>query len=139
MKHLRIAAFVAIMGLAACQKDTIETVDEPVISNPTDMQIAFGDFVSGSSYTTQGKVQVLKTADNQQFLVFENFQTNAGPDLRIYLAEDRQASNFVEVSDEVKNGNYQVAIPANADLSRQKFVLIWCKQFSVLFGSAELQ
>jgi hypothetical protein len=37
------------------------------------------------------------------------------------------------------NGTFSVGLPAGADPSKQRFVIIWCKAFSVLFGSAELK
>ena len=65
--------------------------------------------------------------------------SDAGPDLRVYLSNDKAASSFVEVKNEVKNGNSFYKIPTSVDLSKQKTVLIWCKAFSVNFGSAELK
>ena len=37
------------------------------------------------------------------------------------------------------NGNQNYNIPDGTDLSKYDSVLIWCKQFSVLFGNAELR
>ncbi len=123
--------------ILACNKDSIETVDEtPDTTNKT--ELFRGTFV-GNSYNTSGTVKVVEDEAKNRFLVFENFKTDAGPDLRLYLSKDLSASSFTELSNEVKNGNYQVAIPASVNLSNQKFVLICCKQFSVLFGNAELK
>ncbi len=36
------------------------------------------------------------------------------------------------------SGNQNYEIPDGADLSKYNTVLIWCQQFSVLFGSAKL-
>ncbi|MGI8831251.1 MAG: DM13 domain-containing protein, partial [Nitrososphaeraceae archaeon] len=36
------------------------------------------------------------------------------------------------------NGNQNYDIPAATDLSKYDTILIWCRPFSVLFGSAEL-
>jgi Electron transfer DM13 len=66
-------------------------------------------------------------------------KSDAGPDLRIYIAEDTKTSNFIEISSKVENGDKFYALPAKVDINKQKFILIWCKQFSVLFGHSELK
>ncbi len=71
-------------------------------------------------------------------LVFENFKSDAGPDLRIYLAEDNQAKNFIQLAELKNTGNFFLTLPDNAGIDKRKSLLIWCKQFAVLFGSAQL-
>jgi hypothetical protein len=90
-----------------------------------------------AGYATSGEVEVVKVNDVRK-LVFKNFKTSAGPDLRIYAAKDIQAKVFTEITNSVKNGNYTIDIPDSVDPASDKHILIWCKKFSVLFGSAEL-
>lgn len=71
--------------------------------------------------------------------MFENFKTDAGPDLRIYLAQDTRTTGFVELGRLEKTGNFNVQIPNSVNLGTHTHVLIWCKQFSVLFGYAALK
>lgn len=143
---------VLALAMSACQK-TEEL--QPVVSNGTtngnngnnkpidqfdvvgQKLLAQGDFMS-NVHTTSGNVKLYEK-DGRRTLVFENFKTDGGPDLRIYLSEDKAVSKFVEVSNKVNLGNYFVELPAAADYKTQRFVLIWCKQFSVLFGNAELK
>lgn len=90
-------------------------------------------------HPTSGTVSV-QEENGKRTLVFTNFRTDAGPDLRIYLAENTGLRNFIEVSRLTStNGNFSVELPTGADPSRQRYVLIWCKAFSVLFGNAELK
>lgn len=96
-----------------------------------------GQFVN-NVHATSGTVKVTENA-GRQTLVFTNFRTDGGPDLRIYLAENTGLRNFVEVSRLTQSGNFSVDLPAGADPAKQRYVLIWCKAFSVLFGSAELK
>lgn len=72
-------------------------------------------------------------------LVFDSFKVDSGPDLKIYIAEDTQARNFIELTELKNTGNFYLTLPAAADVNKQTNVLIWCKQFAVLFGSAELK
>ena len=70
----------------------------------------------------------------------ENLKATNGPDLYVYLATDKTASDFVNVGRlkaNIRNQNYN--IPEGTDLSKYNTVLIWCRAFSVLFGSAELR
>lgn len=97
-----------------------------------------GMFMS-NVHTTSGTVSVVET-NGKRTLVFTNFRTDGGPDLRIYLAENTGLRNFIEVSRLTStNGNFSVDLPAGADPAKQRYVLIWCKAFSVLFGSSELK
>jgi hypothetical protein len=142
------------LTMMACQKN--EEL-QPVVSNGTNTGannngnnkpidqfdatrqklLAQGDFMS-NVHPTSGNVKLYEK-DGKRTLVFENFKTDGGPDLRIYLSEDKAVSKFVEVSNKVNLGNYFVELPPAADPKTQKYVLIWCKQFSVLFGNAELK
>ena len=97
-----------------------------------------GKFANGA-HPTSGTAKIYEAKDGKRTLVFESLKSDAGPDLRIYIANDKAVTNFVELSNKVENGNKMHEIPAKVDLSKQKFVLIWCKQFSVLFGHAELK
>jgi hypothetical protein len=107
--------------------------------NTTGKKLLFeGNFTNGS-YTTSGKAGIYQDDKGEISLVFDNFMTNAGPDLRIYMAEDKSVSNFIEITNKVENGNKSYVLPKTWDSAKQRQVLIWCKQFSVLFGSAELK
>jgi hypothetical protein len=97
-----------------------------------------GKFVNGA-HPTSGSAKIYEAKDGKRTLVFESLKSDAGPDLRIYIANDKVVTNFVELSSKVENGNKTYDIPTKVDLSKQKFVLIWCKQFSVLFGYVELK
>ena len=146
MKKALILLSLALGGLA-CQ--TNEPLSPVSVTNSTDTNkpiqqfdptgqtsVAEGNFMS-NVHPTSGSVKLYQKA-GKYTLVFENFKTDSGPDLRIYLSEDKVASKYVEISNKVNSGNYFIELPANADPKTQKFVLIWCKQFSVLFGNAAL-
>lgn len=99
--------------------------------------VAQGMFMS-NVHPTSGGVKLYQKGDKYS-LVFSNFKTDSGPDLRIYLSEDRVASRFIEIGKGVNLGDFFVELPSAPDLSTQKYILIWCKSFSVLFGNAELK
>ncbi|MCA0230433.1 MAG: DM13 domain-containing protein [Bacteroidetes bacterium] len=141
------------LALVSCQQETVQksTSTTPTNTTPNEMTAMMSTFdVTGQTllyqgtfenavHPTSGTVRVYEDKDKNRTLVFENFKTDSGPDLRIYLAEDKSVTNFIQVTNIVKNGNSFVTIPMNANLQKQNHVLIWCKQFSVLFGSAKLK
>lgn len=145
MKQKTLALLALVLFLVACQKETItSSFDNKSPQTDSSIQIpenliAKGTFQS-AVHTTSGVVKVYRDNNQKKILLLEDFKTDPGPDLRIYLAEDKVLTNFIEVSDKVNtNGTYNVALPDNTDLKKQKYVLIWCKRFGVLFGSAELK
>ena len=77
--------------------------------------------------------------DTGKVLRLEEFKSTNGPDLYIYLSTDKGATEFVNLGRLKANmGNQNYDIPDGTDLSKYDTVLVWCQQFSVLFGSAEL-
>ncbi|GAB3641272.1 DM13 domain-containing protein [Spirosoma arcticum] len=110
----------------------------PPVSTTSPAGLLQGMFMS-NVHATSGTVNVVETG-GKRTLVFTNFRTDGGPDLRIYLAENTGLRNFIEVSRLTStSGNFSVELPAGADPARQRYVIIWCKAFSVLFGNAELK
>ena len=107
----------------------------------TSLAIPMGSFVGigDGIHDAQGDVLIIESDDGSRFLRFENFKVSNGPDLFVYLATDESANDFVNLGELKGNiGNQNYMIPPGADLSNYDNVLIWCKQFSVLFGSAKL-
>jgi Electron transfer DM13 len=100
-----------------------------------------GEFVGAGdgTHNAEGVAKEISTEDGRKFVRFENFKVTNGPDLYVYLATDQSASDFVDIGKlKANNGNQNYEIPDGTDLGKYKTVVIWCKAFSVLFGSAEL-
>lgn len=105
------------------------------------LSIPMGNFVGVGDgiHDAQGDVLIIESDDGSRFLRFENFKATNGPDLYVYLSTDQTAEDCVSLGMLKGNiGNQNYMIPPGADLSNYDMVLIWCKQFSVLFGSAKL-
>jgi len=136
MRNLLFFAFGLLLLATSCSKE-LNVVDNPPVITAADTVLMTGGF-TGVAHPTSGKVQLVLRENNKLSLVFENFTTDSGPDLRVYLSADKNATDFTEVSTEVNNGSYELEVPAGTDTDKKRLVLIWCKQFSVLFGIAEL-
>lgn len=133
-----IFAIAILFLFAACKKKSTsgDPVNEPV--SPTAMVVTKGSFAGNGGYNVSGSVEII-TENNQKKLVLKNFSTSGGPDLRVYLATNAQAGNFISLGSLKANSGQQVYdITGMPDFTQHKFVLIWCQQFSVLFGSAQL-
>jgi hypothetical protein len=94
--------------------------------------------VGDGIHDANGRAAVIPVADGS-VLRLEEFRSTNGPDLYVYLATDEQASDFLNLGRLKANiGNQNYEIPRDTDLAKYDTVLIWCQQFSVLFGSAQL-
>ena len=155
------AAVVAIVSWAAFRPEKLFTssrVDEAlpaavtvaqsgaaaVVAAPT--ALLAGAFHS-NAHETKGKAAVYRQADGSHILRLADFSTSDGPDVHVYLV----AANDVQQDDVVKQvshidlgslkgtqGNQNYTIPANIDLAKFRAATIWCKRFSVNFGTAPL-
>ena len=121
-----------------------EVVPEP--SGPAEVvRQVEGAFID-RSHPTEGVAVVLNDGTQQRFLRFEDFATDNGPDLNVYLSSapaDASAGefddDFVDLGDLRGNiGAQNYEIPTDVDLSHHSTVVIWCVRFSVAFGAAEL-
>ncbi|MFN8015692.1 MAG: DM13 domain-containing protein [Acidimicrobiia bacterium] len=93
-------------------------------------------------HKTTGTVFITKKND-VEFVRFENLSTTNGPDLKVYLATNIQNDGtpveFIDLGDlKANKGNSNYKVPGNVDLSSYKYVVIWCKRFSVSFADARL-
>ncbi len=131
-----------LLSLSACKKaDEVKPapfMDQPVPVAELGKLLTSGTFVS-NVHGTSGMAKVYDNA-GKKTLVFENFKTDNGPDLRVYLAKDQSASSFREVGRlKAVSGNFSYGIASTIDTGQYPFVLVWCEDFAVLFGNAELK
>ena len=97
--------------------------------------------VNDGIHNAEGLAKVIVLDEgNRSILRLENFRATNGPDLYVYLSTDKSASDFVNLGRLKGNiGNQNYEISEGTELSKYDTVLIWCRAFSVLFGSAELK
>jgi hypothetical protein len=136
-----------IMAAAARVNNSIDESmgqqPQNITSKTTTRQDAFrtGSFVGVGDgiHNAEGMAKVVPLQDGSNILRLENLRVTNGPDLYVYLATDKSASDFVSLGKlKANNGNQNYNIPSETDLTKYDTVLIWCRPFSVLFGSAEL-
>ena len=128
---------------ASAETEPSETL--PASAEPQIVVDASGSFVS-RSHPTEGSALVLGDGSGQRFLRLEDFRTDNGPDLNVYLSAappDAPAGafddDFVDLGDLKGNvGSQNYEIPVGLDLGHYSTVAIWCVRFGVVFGAADL-
>ena len=96
-------------------------------------------------HDTTGVAQVIDVRGDRRVLTLTRFETDNGPDLRVYLStadanRDSAGDEFVDLGGLKGNvGDQQYVIPRGTDLGRLTKVVIWCRAFSVGFGAATLR
>lgn len=142
----RLLAVIMMVGLSvvwglAIPAGVSGQATQPVI-------LATGQWMGAdAAHQAQGKVRLIRLPDGRRFLRFEEFRVTNGPDLYVYLSGHRAPRNRAQLHEgaalevgvlkgNIGNQNYE--LPADLDLSKFKSAAIYCKRFSVMFGSAEL-
>jgi hypothetical protein len=134
--------FVVITALSAlflisCKKNNVPDASSETL--PTGTVISSGTFTS-NAHASSGTVKVVKDAANNTFLVFENFKTDNGPDVHVWLSPNTTGTTYQEVGLlKAVSGNFSYPLGSSFNYTTNNRVLLWCKSFSVLFGNAVLQ
>jgi hypothetical protein len=98
-------------------------------------------------HPTEGTATVYRLGDGNHLLRFTHFSTSNGPDVHIYMvaADDAkddatvQRAGFIDLGTIKGNiGDQNYTLGPDVDLSKYRAVSVWCKRFSVNFGSAAL-
>jgi hypothetical protein len=95
----------------------------------------------------EGQATIYTLPDGKRVLRFEDFRVTNGPDLFVYLSGHAQPRSAAELHGQgdfdlgrlkgnIGSQNYE--LPDDLDLSKFKSVVIYCKQFSVVFSTATL-
>lgn len=107
------------------------------------VQIASGRFAS-IAHESSGKAAVVELPSGARKLTLSGFETDPGPDLRLYVsAGDPANGDLGEFRDlgalKGNVGNQQYNLSGNVSLQRYSTVVVWCRAFSVAFASAPLK
>jgi Electron transfer DM13 len=128
-----------VMNEFSKQNSTVNEKMSASITNNTNPLL--GNFVGAGDgfHNVEGVAKVITLSDGKTFLRLENLKATNGPDLYVYLSTGKDSSDIVNLGRLKGNiGNQNYEIPTGTDLSKYSTVLIWCKAFSTLFGSAKL-
>jgi hypothetical protein len=155
------AAVVVVVAWAAFRPDKLfssSRIDEPLsiaasVTQPGSSAMAAPEVLLNgvfhtNAHKTTGSAMVYRRPDGARFLRLADFVTSDGPDVHVYLvaASDVQKdgvvkqAGFVDLGSlKATQGNQNYIIPIDVDLATYRAATIWCKRFSVNFGSAPLK
>ena len=118
-----------------------EAPSEPQPSEGGGMELR-GEFVGADEFHFgSGTARLIETAPGEYVVRFESFSVRNGPDLYVYLSPrpDGYTPDAIELGTlRATDGDFNTPVPPGTDVSDVRSVLIWCKQFAVLFAHAEL-
>ena len=100
-----------------------------------------------SSHEGSGTVQIVQVEANVLELQFLEVEITNGPDLFVYLSKKPSFSDpydsigeFIDLGKLTYNsGNFSYTIPSSVQLEEYNSVVIYCKQYSVVFTYATLE
>jgi Electron transfer DM13 len=135
-----VAAALLVVAPTLFDKEVNERV---VTASGANVQLAAGSFVS-IAHDGRGTATVVELPGGERKLTLTDFETDSGPDLRLYVAENDPASGDLGEFEDLGSlkgniGNQQYTLPRELDLSRFSTVVVWCRAFSVAFTSAALE
>ena len=130
---------VAVPGAAAAGGAAEDGDGAPGDSGtePGPTLLVSGRFTDGA-HPTDGRAALIEQPDGARVLTLTRFDTDPGPDLRVYLVpgDGSSVDGGVDLGGLKGNkGDQQYDVPAG---SPSGAVVIWCRAFSVSFGSARL-
>ena len=98
-------------------------------------------------HPTEGTATIYQIGDGSRVLRFTNFKTTNGPNVHVYMVAADEAKDsasvrragFIDLGPIKGNvGDQNYALGPEVDLSRYRAVSVWCKRFSLNFGTAPL-
>ena len=130
-----------IMTVAAKDNNTVSENLSVATMSASSNETLIGNFVGAGDgfHNAEGVAKIIQLADGTDILRLENFKATNGPDLYVYMSTDKTNADIVNLGRLKGNiGNQNYLIPAGTDITKYNTALIWCRAFSVIFGSAEL-
>jgi hypothetical protein len=135
--YLFLSLTLAVILLASCKEDEPAPLVEMLDLRNDSLKLA-GMF-QREVHATSGTVKLLRR-EKDQLLVLDNFRTDNGPALYVYLSKDRGVTQSINLGLlKSTSGTFSYEVDSTVNAREYPYVLIWCREFAVLFGSAQLE
>ena len=114
-------------------------------SSEAPVAVSRGEFIS-REHRTVGTAQLVRLAEGRHVVRLEGLETSNGPDLYVYLSDNRARGRAERFDDAYVSlgrlkgnlGDQTYDVPAGTDVERLATVVIWCDRFNAVFGAADL-
>lgn len=126
-----VIASTLILSCSNRPDDLVETL-------PSGTTLYTASFVS-NAHPTNGTASIIQDSLGNKHLILQNFGTDNGPDLKVYFSTNTSNSDIISYGDlKANGGSFSYPINNTENYMNYNHVLIWCEDFSVLFGHAVL-
>ena len=138
MKKL-ISILSLIVFVSCTPEDTAPVV--PVVDDfdPSMSTLVGQGPIVGIGHTASGTASVYE-ANGKYTVVLDPYSSQNGPDLKIYLSKDSDASESIRLGDlQSTMGRQSYDVPGSPDIREYPFVHVWCEKYTVEFARAEIK
>ena len=135
---LPILFFLVACGSGGESNVAADQINDAVSDIDQSSLVFKGTITGQNGYNTTGDLEIYFNADTNQYsLILDNFSSDSGPALFVYLSQGRFALNFQNLG-ALKALNGRLRYDVSADQFDPNFdhVLIWCDQVAQSFGEA---
>jgi hypothetical protein len=133
-----VVIFIATSFFSACKKKNTAASLSENYDNSNASIVVQGNFSSGK-HPTSGCIRLYDKAGVKS-LVFEGFKTDNGPALRVFLSKAADNKDYIDLGSlKAVSGNFNYTIDSSINTNNHTYVVIWCQQYSVLFGYSSLK
>ena len=141
------AVILAVPTFVLFRPDRRFTDREVMETTPTGGMVAFRGMFVSRAHDGIGTAELVTLEDGRRILQFRGFSTSDGPDLKVYLSGDAEATSMDQLRmvgyhslGAIKGnvGDQYYEVPAEVDLAKYTSVIVWCERFGVNFTSAAL-
>lgn len=110
------------------------------------MVLGSGSFTDADSFHKASGMATIYENNGERYIELRDFEVTNGPDLFVYLSPHPMPRSKPEFGEAVNieqlkgnKGNQVYAIPSDIDVDNYQSVVIYCRAFSTIFGTAELK
>ena len=136
MKHTAILLISIALGCKS--DDAVPTTPATNVFDPTNATLLKTGLLMGVGHTVTGTATIYDDK-GAKVVVLDPFQSQNGPDLKVYLSKDLQATSYINLGNlKSISGKQSYVVPGTPNINEYTHVHIWCEQFSVVFGRAEM-
>lgn len=118
--------------------DTPEELNEASPLDEEDSDVLYTGTFNSSAHHAEGSAYLIDV-NGSLTLRFEDFATDDGPGIYVYLSPDLTNNDYINLGKlKALKGNMNYNVPAGTDLEKYDSVLIWCEPANALLGYAEM-
>lgn len=143
MKTIAITVCMSILLVACIRNEKVNPQSQTVAMDLVDDTLKMGSFVTkDAGHPTSGNLYLIKKKDGTRILQFVNLTTGAGPDVDILISKvdnTYQANSVIKLDDLKYSGTFVLDLPNQIDVTEYPIVMIWCKEYNIVFGTSKLQ